>query len=90
VGRSAHAGSALFDPLPDAGDLFGRERDVRVPQEAVRAALSIQVPMAAHVGNWSGAHVVEIDLPVVGRVLREKVLLRVDDFVRRGSASVCP
>jgi hypothetical protein len=30
--------------------------------------------------------VVKIDLPVVVGVLREKVLLRVDDFVRRGEA----
>ena len=90
MSRSAHTGSALFDPLPDTGDLFGRKRDVRVPQEAARAALSVQVPTAAHVRNWTRAHVVEIDLPVVGRVLREKVLLRVDDFVRRGGASVRP
>ncbi len=81
---SAHAGSALFDPFLDASDLFGRERDVQVSQEAARAALSIQVPAAAHVGNWSGAHAVEIDLPGVGRVPGEKVLLRVDHFVRRG------
>jgi hypothetical protein len=33
MGRSAHTGLALFDPLPDAGNLFGRKRDVRVPQE---------------------------------------------------------
>ena len=90
MGRSAHTGSALFDPLPDAGNLFGRKRNVRVPQEAARAALSVQVPTAAHIRNWSGAHVVEIALPVVGRVLREKVLLRVDDFVHRESTSVRP
>ena len=80
MGRSAHTGSALFDPLPDAGDLFGRKRDVRVPQEAAHAALSVQVPTAAHVRNWSGAHKAfasqEIQLPVEqGQLILQVVLL---------------
>ena len=68
VGWLAHAGLALFNPLLDASNLFGRKRDVRVSQEAAQATLSIQVPTAAHVWYRSCAHVVEVDLPVVGRV----------------------
>ena len=85
VGRQMRA---LFNPLLDASNLFGRKRDVQVSQKASQAALSIQVPAAAHVWHRTCVHVVEVDLPVVGRVLWEKVLLRVDDLFCFRRASV--
>jgi hypothetical protein len=71
----------------NAGYLVGREGDVRGVQEAALDALPIQVPTAAHVRDGSASNVIEEHLPVVVRVFREKVGLRVDHGVAGLSAT---